>query len=293
MLLADAMARLEESRKRSVARPKVVEVNDEVASIPKFSETVRPIPNVILRSALFGVGPIKKSGDRTYLERVKVYSLGGISMFYTGALLNQGDLNVWGAVLHQAQEQELGEECKVTAYRLLKLLGKTDSGKNRRDLDACISRLKATALQIEVGEYSYEGSLIHEVYRGQGERSKRMYVIRLNSRLHVLFNGKQHTNVNWSVRQALQGKPLAQWLHGFYSSHAKSYDYKVETLHQLCGSSAKSLSDFKKDLRRSLEFLVGASAAEGRPLSYVFKGNLVQVTTTPSASQQRHLAKKR
>ncbi|HDS1710915.1 TrfA protein [Pseudomonas sp. SbB1] len=283
----------EKNHKRSIARHEVVEVDDEVVSLPKCPETVRPIPNVILRSALFGVGSIEKIGDRPYLERVKVYSLGGISMVYTGAILDQGDLNVWGAVLHQAQEQELGSECKVTAYRLLKLLGKTDSGKNRKDLEACISRLKATALQIEVGGYSYEGSLIHEVYRGQSERSKRLYVIRLNSKLHVLFNGKQYTNVNWSVRQALHGKPLAQWLHGFYSSHAKPYDYKVETLHQLCRSRAKSLSDFKKDLRRSLECVVSASAAEGQPLSYIFKGNLVQVNTTPSASQQRHLAKKR
>ena len=290
MSLANLMARLEENRKRSVARPKGVEVDDEVVSLPSSSESVRPIPNVILRSALFGA--IAK-GPRPYLERVKIDSLGGIDMVYTGALLDQGDLDVWGAVLHLALTQDLGAECKFTAYRLLKLLGKTDTGNNRKNLDKCISRLKATALQIGVGRYSYEGSLIHEVYRGQDERSKRIYVIRLNSKLHVLFNGSQYTKVNWSVRQALHGKPIAQWMHGFYSSHARSYDFKVETLHQLCGSCARSLSDFRKDLRRSLEYVVCASAAEGQPFSYIFKGNLVQVNTTPSASQQRHLAKKR
>lgn len=292
MSLANLMARLEENRKRSVAKPKevAVEVYDGVVALPNSSESVRPIPNVILRSALFGA--IAK-GRRPYLERVKVESLGGIDMIYTGALLDQGDLDVWGAVLHLALAQEFGAECKVTAYRLLKLLGKTDTGKNRRILDKRISRLKATALQIRMGRYSYEGSLIHEVYRGQNERSERIYVIRLNSKLHVLFNGSQYTKVNWSVRQALHGKPLAQWVHGFYSSHARSYDFKVDTLHQLCGSRARSLPDFKKDLRRSLEAVACASTTEGKPLSYLLDGNLVKVKTTPSASQQRHLAKKR
>ena len=29
---------------------------------------------------------------------------------------------------------------------------------------------------------------------------------------------------------------LAQWLHGFYASHAKPFPIKIETLHRLCGS---------------------------------------------------------
>ena len=34
-------------------------------------------------------------------------------------------------LLHIARPQGLGNECRVTAYQLLKALGKTDSGKNR------------------------------------------------------------------------------------------------------------------------------------------------------------------
>jgi len=290
MSIASRLARLEKNRKRVTAKTDEDKAEDEVVTLPNWSESVRRVPNVALRSALFGA--IGK-GCRPYVEQVEINSLGGISIFYTGALLDQGDLDVWETVLHLARTQELGSECRVTAYRLLKVLGKTDTGKNRKILDKHVSRLKATALQVKVGKYSYEGSLIHEVYRAHDERSERIYVIRLNPKLHVLFNGSQYTNVNWSIRQALHGKPLAQWVHGFYSSHAKSYDYKVETLHQLCGSRARSLSDFKKDLRRSLEAVAHASIAEGQPFSYLLQGNLVQVKTTPSVSQQRHLAKKR
>ena len=34
---------------------------------------------------------------------------------------------------------------------------------------------------------------------------------------------------------------LAKWLHGFFATHAKPYPYKVGTLHNLCGSTDKSL----------------------------------------------------
>lgn len=292
MSVPSRLAQLKENWKRSIAKPKEgkAEDEDEVVTLPNWPESVRRVPNIALRSALFGA--IGKGG-RPYVEQVEINSLGGISIYYTGVLLDQGDLDVWETVLHLARMQELGSECRVTAYRLLKVLGKTDTGKNRKILDKHISRLKATALQIKVGRFSYEGSFINEVYRAQDERSERIYVIRLNPKLHVLFNGDQYTNVNWSIRQALHGKPLAQWVHGFYSTHARSYDYKVETLHQLCGSRASSLSDFKKDLRRSLEAVVRASTAEGQPFSYLLEGNLVKVKTSPSASQLRHLAKKR
>lgn len=262
----------------------------EYGSLPNWSDSVRRVPNVALRSALFG---IMKTGARHYVEQLEISSLGDASVMYTGVLLDQGDLDVWEAVLHCSRTQEWGAECRVTAYRLLKILGKNDSGKNRTNLDLSISRLKATALKIKLGRISYEGSLIHEVYRDHGERSGRAYAIRLNPKLRVLFREDQFTDVDWSIRRALRGQPLAQWVHGFYASHARPYDLKVETLHRLCGSCASSLSDFRQNLRRSLEAVRQESANFGKPFSYLFKNHLVQVVTTPSASQKRHLAKKR
>ena len=290
--------KIEELRKSSIARRKEkekdkhveVEVEAKRESLPSWSDSVRRIPNVALRSALFGT---MRKGAHPYVEQMEVSALGGVSILYTGALLDQGDLDVWAAVLHLARMQELGEECRITAYRLLKVLGKTDTGKNRRVLDLSISRLKATALQVKVGRYAYEGSLIHEVYRDHHERSERIYVIRLNPKLGVFFREDQFTDVDLSIRYALRGKPLAKWIHGFYSSHARPYDLKIETLHRLCRSQASSLIDFKKDLLKSLEAVKQASANVGRPFSYLVDAHLIQVKTTPSASQKRHLDKKR
>lgn len=279
--------RLEENKKRTQTRSQEVESETDGVLLSKWSDSVRRVPNVALRSALFSA---TNRGNRPYLERVEINAQGGISILYTGALLDQGDLDVWESVLNLARSQKLGEECRFTAYRLLKDLGKTDTGKNRSILERRLSRMKATALQIRVGKYSYEGSLIYDVYRDHDTRS---YVLKLNPKLGVLFESDQFTDVDWKVRQVLQGKPLALWLHGFYASHARPFDLKVETLHRLCGSRASSLSDFKKDLLRSLDAVENACSASGQVFSHSIEGGLVKVKTTPSRSQQRHLDRKR
>jgi hypothetical protein len=255
--------------------------------LPIWPDVVRGVPNGVLRSALFGA--IKK-GPRSYLERQEMPAQEGIKIIYTGLRLDQGDLDVWETVLHIVRLQELGTECRVTAYQILKMLGKTDTGINRDTLDRRLSRMKATAVDVSVsGPASYEGSLIDEVYR---DKETRAYVIRLNPKLQALFAANQFTQVDWTVRQTLDGKPLAQWLHGYYASHAKPYPVNVATLLKLAGSEDASPSSARQTLRKALDALTDASAANGQPFSYEVLGDLVHVEKKPSAAQRRHLAKK-
>lgn len=255
--------------------------------VPDWSDPMRRAPNAILRSALFSA--IGK-GRRQYFHKRVIHSLSGTKITYTGIQLDQGDMDVILTLMHAARDHELGMECRITAYRLLMALGKTDTGKNRQALDGHISRIKAGGLEIRVGSFSYEGSLIDEVYR---EPSTGRYVICLNARLRGLLMADQFTQVDWSIRRVLTGKPLAQWLHGFYSSHASPYPLRVDTLHRLCGSSAVLMSDFRKDLRRGLRFLEEAYASKGQLFSSEFHGDLLHVRTTPSPSQKKHLARRR
>lgn len=257
-----------------------------VVRLPLWPETTRGVPNVALRSALFGA--IKK-GMRAYLERAEIHAQDGITIRYTGARLDQGDLDVWETVLHLTRHQALGDECRVTAYQLLKLLGKTDSGKNRDTLDRRLSRMKATGVDVKLGRSSYEGSLIDEVHRAEGSRE---YVLRLNPKLRVLFEAEEFTQLDWTVRQALDGKPLAQWLHGFYASHAKPYPIRMETLLKLAGSENDEPRSSRQNLRKALDAVTEASNAHGQPFSYVIAGELVHAKKTPSGTQQRHLTKK-
>ena len=287
--LAALMARIPEiqakAKQRGEGEPQAQQPKT-VVQLPLWPEVVRGVPNAALRSALFGA--IKK-GARAYLERQEIHAQEGIRIIYTGARLDQGDLDVWETVLHIARVQALGDECRVTAYPLLKALGKTDTGINRTTLDRRLSRMKATGVDVKVGKFSYEGSLIDEVYRAEESRE---YVIRLNPKLRALFAADQFTQVDWTVRHALDGQPLAQWLHGYYASHAKPYPVNVETLLKLSGSENLEPRSSRQKLRKALDALTDASEANGQPFSYDIRGDLVHIEKKPSGTQRRHLTKK-
>jgi hypothetical protein len=258
----------------------------KVIQLPVWPEPARGVPNGILRSALFGV---VRRGARRYLERAEIPAVEGVSIIYTGLRLDQCDLDVWETVLHVARLQNLGNECRVNAYQLLKLLGKADDGRARATLDKQLSRLNATAINIGVGRYSYEGSLIEEVYRDSVTRA---YMIRLNPKLRALFEADQWTAIDWEIRHRLAGSPLAQWVHGFYSSHASPYPIKVETLRLLCGSENKDLFGFRRDLKKALAAVELAYKERGLKFQTAIEDDLVIIGKSPSRSQLKHLSKK-
>lgn len=276
------IARLKETTARKVAEAKT-----KVVQLPLWPEPVRAVPNGFLRSALFGA--IRK-GRRRYLKAEQLAALDGIEIRYTGERLDQGDLDVWESVLHAVRLQELGSQCRVTSYALLKLMGKTDTGKNRATLHERITRLRAGTVELKQGRYVYIGGLIGEAFKDEETQE---WVIVLNPKLRALYGADQFTQVDWSVRHALDGHQLAQWLHGFYASHAKPFPLKIETLHRLCGSEARTMRFFAVDLRKNLDAVAEASAAHGEGFSYEIRGDLVHVEKRPSVTQRRHLAKKK
>ena len=268
------------------AKTKAKQQTATVIQLPLWAEEKCGIPNGFLRSALFGA--IRK-GSRRYLQQEKIASLDGIELIYTGQRLDQGDLDVWGGVIQFARQQNLGEQCRFTAYAMLKLLDKNDSGKNREILDTRLTRMKATAVRIKVGRYSYEGSLLDAIYRDEETKE---YIAVLNPKMHVLFATDQFTQIDWNIRQTLDGKPLAQWLHGFYASHAQPLPISIAKLHTLSGSEAGELWKFTQTLRKNLDHLVDAHQQHCQSFSYEIKGDVVHVSRTPSKSQRLHLAKK-
>lgn len=291
--IADVLARCNENarlakekaeRKAPSSKPLAVPESN-VVKLPVWPEAVRCVPNGMLRSALFGA--IKK-GQRKLLEREKIAAQDGIEIRYTGARLDQGDLDVWESVLHIARDQAMGAHCRFTAYAMLKLLGKTDAGSNRDNLHKRLMRLKATAVEVEQGRYSYAGSLLDDVYR---DKETHEYVVVLNPKLRPLFTADQFTQIDWNVRHALAGQPLAQWLHGYYASHAQPFPVKVGTIHNLCGSDTAEIWKFRQTLRRALDALTDASNANEQPFRYAIRGDLVYVQRKASATQRRHLAK--
>lgn len=289
--LNDLLARIPEMQARAKQRAEREPLPGKplpknVVQLPLWPEPVRAVPNGFLRSALFGA--IAK-GKRRYIDGEQLAALDGIEIRYTGQRLDQGDLDVWESVLHAVRLQEMGSQCRVTSYALLKLMGLTDTGKNRVTLNKRITRLVASALTVKQGRYSYIGSLIAGAAKDEETQE---WVIELDAKLRPLFAADQFTQIEWAVRHELNGKPLAQWLHGFYASHAKPFPLKIETLHRLCGSEAGEMWKFAQTLRKALDDVAEASAARGEGFSYEIRGDLVHVEKRASGPQRRHLAKK-
>ena len=290
--LNDLLARIPETRAKAKQRAECAQLQGaplpkNVVQLPLWPEPVRAVPNGFLRSALFGA---IARGKRRYIDGEQLAALDGVEIRYKGQRLDQGDLDVWESVLHAVRLQEMGSQCRLTSYALLKLMGLTDTGKNRATLQNRIERLVANALTVKQGRYTYIGSLIRFAAKDEDTQE---WVIELDAKLRPLFAADQFTQVEWAVRHELSGKPMAQWLHGFYTSHAKPFPLKIETLHRLCGSEAKRMTDYKVDLRRNLDAVADASEAHGEGFSYDIRGDLVHVEKLAKGAQRRHLAKKK
>ena len=272
-------------RRGEEMRARIAKREAQEIQLPLWPEPVRAVPNGFLRSALFGA--IAK-GRRRYINGEELAAIDGVTIRYKGERLDQGDLDVWESVLHAVRLQKLGSKCRVTSYALLKLMGLTDTGKNRATLHARIERLVANAVTVKQGRYTYIGGLIR--FAAKDEETQE-WVIELDEKLRPLFAADQFTQVEWAVRHELNGKPLAQWLHGFYASHAKPYPMKVETLLRLCGSESE-LRRYRQTLGEALDAVAEASAAHGEGFSYEVRGDLVHVEKKAKGTQRRHLARK-
>ena len=126
------------------------------------------------------------------------------------------------------------------------------------------------------------GTLVSKAFR---DEDTGRYVVIFDKDMLTLYEAG-YSHIDWNQRMALGKSTLAKWLHGFYATHAKPYPYKVETLHNLCGSLDKSLRSFRQKLKKALDELVNVGAIDGWKID---KDDLVTVLRTPSRAQQKYL----
>lgn len=217
--------------------------------LPYWPDNVRGITNGILRSSLFG---IVKKGERSTLDRSLIASQSGVEIRYTGLRLDQLDMEVWEHLIHIARNFPLGNKVHFSANDILKALGRANGKSQHEWFKGCVNRLKATAVEIKYNRKAYIGSLLQDCYRDDISNS---YVVIMNPNMIYLYDTHEWTGLQADVRLALKGKPLALWLHGYYSSHTSPYPIKTNTLYTLSGASYTEMRFFKRDLLKSCEKL--------------------------------------
>lgn len=207
----------------------------------------KPLPNQVLRSALFAISP------KVFRRETKVASIDGIDVYITrGYRPTQAHLDVWEHCLKLASEQGTGKRITFTGYAFLKAIGRSTGRSDYKWLKDMLYDLAGCLVRISDGQRSYFGALIEG---GVIDEKTEDFVIEINPRLAVLFMGGCWTALNQKQRAALRRQPLAQWLHAFYSTHARPHRYSVEKIRELCGSEVEELWKFRQLLRRALEHL--------------------------------------
>ena len=277
--LAEGNAEKAKSMQGKAAAKKELE---NVLQLPLWSEATRGTPNSFLRGALFAAIQGK---EREYLKRQLLASRDGIKIRFTGMQLDQSDLDVWEQAAELARSHPLGNVCHFSIYGFLKALGRPTGKAQHEWLKDVLRRLMSSGVEITHGRYTYGGSMLEFAYDEEAEA----YVLYLNEKILSLYKAGWSA-IDRETRQKLRRKPLALWLHGYLSSDAENYPTKVETLHRLSGSKTKELYHFKANLKTALADLEEATAGK---MGGTINGELVEFKRQPTATQARHLAKKR
>ena len=256
--LKDSIAKREETR---------------IVQLPLWYDHQRGLPNTFPRSELFAAIQGK---DRKYLKKQTLASNADFKIVYTGEQLDQSDLDVWEQAVHLARGNPLGNICLFSAHSFLKQMGRNTGKSDHAWLESVFTRLTACEVQITRGEHDlFAGNLIHERMRAG---PKRIYRMVLNKKLINLFGEKDFTRLDWQQRRQLTRKPLALWLHAFYSTHYRPFDFTAAYLLKISGSANKCPRDFRRKLKAALEELVKIGFLAG----YMIEGEKVKVHRVPA-----------
>jgi hypothetical protein len=160
------------------------------------------------------------AGPRSFQQRVQKASVEGIKIIHTGPQLDQADLDVWEQALQLARTGGLGCRIQFTASQFLKSIGRGNGKSQHEWLKGAFARLAASVVEIKDGHRAYFGAILS--HGGRDDQTGR-YVIEMNPKLIELYGLDGWSSVEFDQRMALKKRPLAQWLHGYYSSHAKPF----------------------------------------------------------------------
>ena len=250
--------------------------------LPLWPEPKRGTPNSFLRSALFSAIQGK---TRKYIKGQLIASQANYEISFKGEQLDQSDLDPWEQAAHLARKNPDDLSCMFKGGAFLKAMGRSTGRNDYEWLNESLERLVACAVTVKINKKTaFTGSLVSSFFR---DDETRVYKVNFDKDTLALFLPDDWTALEWQERLALKGKPLALWLHGYYSSHAAPHPVKVETLRDMCGSETKEPRFFKKALLRAFEELEQVTGIKG-----TIDGDLVTVTHTPSPAQICHLARK-
>lgn len=219
--------------------------------LPLIPDNFFASPNCFLRSALFGV---VQKGYRLTLKNQLVFSQNGIGILYTGEQLDQFDFDVLHIILAAASRNWQGFEASMVMRKIVLQLGRKANRDSYARVTVSLNRMLDAIVEIRHEDRHFKGTIISAIGDRASKPSQEPLHVSIDPKIANLFGQDGWTLINAQERRQLPGD-LAKWLHAFYSSHAKPFPMKVETLHHLCWSQCIELKKFRYELRQALKRL--------------------------------------
>jgi TrfA protein len=258
-----------------------------IIQFPLFPSETRPVSNDMARSALFSC---VQGNKRRWLKNAVLATVGDVRIEFTGEQLNQDDCDTLMQLVFMARNKPLGQFVVVSAYAVLKGLGRKHGGHDHEQLRQEIERLTKGSVAVRGPDINYVGHLIDESL--QDLRTRR-WLYRFNINMRMFFGLDNYTLIEWERRKNLKRKDLARWLQLYWSTHSRPFPVSVDFLREKSGSQTAELREFRRMLRRALNDLTGNGDVKEwkieRPgdLVYVDRGRAT------SKAQVRHLTAKK
>jgi hypothetical protein len=231
----------------------------------------RVIPNVFLRSSLFG---IIRTGRRKMVKNQQIESMSQYEVFFTGEQLDQNDLDVWDSLTYMAKMNNYNDNLKTTFYELCKLIGYSRNKQAYDRIKSRVERLQIATIKITYNGKIYGGHLINE-YLIEDKTGK--LLITFNKDLLSIFLSKDYTITNKKIKDELGENQLASWLFRFYETHKNPIPFSIEYLKKLCGSET-DIRDFKRKLKLSCDCLKKSYEKNNLSFNYKFTDEGLLVT---------------
>lgn len=231
---------------------------DDAHQLEIWPGDVRAIPNDYARSALFTVR--NKREPRASFQGALIYHIeSAVRITYTGIELRADDDElVWQQLLDYAKQQPLGKYVSFNLHQLCTSLGWSVNQRNYDRIRSCISRLKATELNVQ-NDRTGNGTAVSMIekydFEGAGEKGTKYRVV-MDPRLKKLFERQTSTWIEWEKYRNL--KPVERRLFDYIASHRQPFALSLEKLHLMCASDCGSDKKWKEIVRAACAGLVEA-----------------------------------
>lgn len=216
----------------------------------------RFMPQVISLSALFTTRG--RSQKRSVIKRQTLFHVNkAISIRFTGEELRAiDDELVWMQILEYSKSVPMGEFFEFTLYDLMQKIGWKEASKQRYEqLLDCLSRLEMASLEINNRAAYGVSRGLRLIYDWQMENdvkgNRYKMKMRIDERIALLFIGKNHTKHHWLTYKKLN--PVARRLMDYIQSHRNPFPLDLMRFKELCGSSCKRKTDWRKTVNRAIE----------------------------------------